>query len=54
MPPQQTNLKTKLDRQTLGSLNRKDINRILGDFNAKIGKGRRDKYVGEYGLRTRN
>ncbi|XP_060530420.1 craniofacial development protein 2-like [Cylas formicarius] len=36
------------------SLKSRDITLVLGDFNAKIGRGRFDKHVGEYGLGRRN
>lgn len=41
-------------QSVLSSTKTRDATIIIGDFNAKIGKGRCDKYVGEYGLGTRN
>lgn len=53
-PDEEIELFYELIKQTIESLKRRDITILLGDFNAKVGKGRNDKYIGEYGLGTRN
>lgn len=53
-PDEEIEMFYELIKQTLESLNSRDINIVLGDFNAKVGKGRCDKYIGEYGIGTRN
>lgn len=39
---------------TLKQLNKHEVTIIMGDLNAKIGKGKDGEYIGEYGLGTRN
>ncbi|KAL1447598.1 hypothetical protein WDU94_009869 [Cyamophila willieti] len=36
------------------SLPKQDLNMLMGDFNAKVGKGKSGKHIGEFGLGERN
>ena len=41
-------------QETLNSVPRRDIVVVMGDFNAKVGKGEGDQFIGRHGVGTRN